>query len=97
MQEIKVLVSIFGEDMVKEYPWKGSTRPTTDDNIEGVLRRPWDPTLSIVGSDGLPPIENAGNVLRPFTVLKLSIRIPPMVDALKARSAIHRELTGNVP
>ena len=97
MQEIEELVSILGEDMVKEYPWKGSTRPTTDDNIEAVLRRTWQPTLSVVGSDGLPPIENAGNVLRPYTVLKLSIRIPPMVDALRARDAIHRALTESVP
>ena len=61
------------------------------------MRRTWRPALSVVGSDGLPTVENAGNVLRPYTVLKLSMRIPPVVDPLKARDTIQKILTKNVP
>jgi hypothetical protein len=42
-----------------------------------MLNRTWKPTVSYVGIDGVPSCNNAGNVLRPFTTLKLSIRLPP--------------------
>ena len=48
---------------------------------ELLLNRTWRPALSITGADGLPPLESAGNVLRPETALKLSLRVPPTVDA----------------
>ena len=44
--------------------------PSTNDKVEGVLRRTWKPALSVVGAKGLLPSENAGNVLRPYTELK---------------------------
>ena len=72
-------------------------KPSTDNKVEGVLRRTWKPALSIVGSDGLPPTANAGNVLRPYTTLQLSMRIPPMVDAQKAKSEIKKALNENIP
>jgi len=97
IQEVKKLVSILGKNIVDDFPWKGTTMPSTDNILEAVLRRTWRPALSVVGSDGLPAVENAGNVLRPYTVLKLSMRIPPMVDPLKARDTIQKILTKNVP
>ena len=72
-------------------------KPSTSDNVEGVLRRTWRPALSIVGSDGMPSTANAGNVLRPYTTLQLSMRIPPMVNPKKAVSAIEKVLKNNVP
>jgi len=97
IKETQTLVSILGDEVVKEFPWKDKMRPSTDDKIEGVLRRTWKPALSIVGSDGLPPTANAGNVLRPYTTLQLSMRIPPMVDAQEAKSAIENALNENIP
>ena len=97
IKETETLVSILQEEVVKEFPWKGETRPSTNDKIEGVLRRTWKPALSVVGSDGLPPAANAGNVLRPYTTLQLSMRIPPMVDAQKAKSEIQKVLNENIP
>ena len=43
----------------------GATRPMVDDRAELILNRTWRPALAITGADGLPPIGNAGNVLRP--------------------------------
>ena len=97
IKETQTLVSILGDEVVNEFPWKDKMRPSTDDKIEGVLRRTWKPALSIVGSDGLPPTANAGNVLRPYTTLQLSMRIPPMVDAQEAKSAIEKGLNENIP
>ena len=92
VEETSKMIGILGEQVVEEFPWIDDMRPSTADPLEGVLRRTWKPALSIVGAEGLPPASNAGNVLRPFTSLKFSIRIPPMVDpteAEKALSLIH--------
>jgi acetylornithine deacetylase/succinyl-diaminopimelate desuccinylase-like protein len=51
----------------------------------------------VVGADGLPEGEKAGNVLRPYTSLKLSMRIPPMVDAEKAQEDLVSVLSENPP
>ena len=42
----------------------------------------------MTGADGLPKPHDGGNVLRPFTTLKLSLRLPPDVDAQVAADAL---------
>lgn len=83
--------------IVGDYPWAGSTRPMTADGAEQLLARTWRPTLSVVGADGLPPADQAGNVLRPFTTLALSVRLPPTCDAEVALTAICTALTVDPP
>ena len=97
IEETKNLVSILGNEVVEEFPWKNGMKPSTDDNVEGVLRSTWRLALSIVGSDGMPSTANAGNVLRPYTTLQLSMRIPPMVDPKKAVDAIEKILKSDIP
>ena len=97
IEETKNLVSILGNEVVEEFPWANGMKPSTNDNVEGVLRRTWRPALSIVGSDGMPSTANAGNVLRPYTTLQLSMRIPPMVDPKKAVNAIEKILKDDIP
>ena len=97
IEETENLVSILGNEVVEEFPWKNGMKPSTNDNVEGVLRRTWRPALSIVGSDGMPSTANAGNVLRPYTTLQLSMRIPPMVDPKKAVNAIEKILKSDIP
>ena len=97
IQEAEKLVSILKDEVVHEFPWHKSMEPSTGDLTEGVLRRTWMPALSVVGADGLPPSDNAGNVLRPFTQLQLSMRIPPMVDPLQAQKSMEKALTKSPP
>lgn len=79
------------------FPFSGSTRPVTDDPVELLLNRTWRPTLSIVGFDGAPVPGAAGNVLRPSTRLRLSLRLPPLVDADLATEAVVAALTDAPP
>ena len=65
--------------------------------VEQLLARTWHPTLSVTGADGIPPTAVAGNVLRPFTRLTLSFRLPPTVDPGAAMAAIERALTTDPP
>ena len=45
-------------------------------------------TVEVVGGDGFPKADVAGNVLRPETILKLSIRLPPTKDPKEAEEAL---------
>src|SRR5207244_184524 len=48
-------------------------------------------------ADGLTPIASAGNVLRPQTSLKLSLRLPPTTDGGQATHALKRLLEADPP
>ena len=62
------------------------------DIIELLLNNTWRPQLAVTGADGFPAIKSAGNVLRPYTAVKLSIRLPPTADAMKATAAVKELL-----
>jgi acetylornithine deacetylase/succinyl-diaminopimelate desuccinylase-like protein len=79
------------------FPWAGGTRPMVDDPAEQLLARTWHPTLSITGVGGIPPMEKAGNVLRPHTSFELSFRLPPTCDHAAALAAIERTVTADPP
>jgi acetylornithine deacetylase/succinyl-diaminopimelate desuccinylase-like protein len=67
------------------------------DELELALNNTWRPTLAVTGADGLPAPADAGNVLRPYTTLCLSFRLPPTVDSSRARAAVRKALTNDVP
>lgn len=79
------------------YPFVEGAGPTSDDPAEQLLSRTWRSALSVVGADGLPPTERAGNVLRPSTTLKLSFRIPPTADPEACVAALTNTLTADPP
>jgi acetylornithine deacetylase/succinyl-diaminopimelate desuccinylase-like protein len=80
-----------------EFPFAGSTHPMKADTAEQFLAQTWRPTLSYIGADGFPPPDRAGNVLRPWTRLTLSFRLPPGCDEHAAAAAIERVLTTDPP
>jgi acetylornithine deacetylase/succinyl-diaminopimelate desuccinylase-like protein len=86
-----------GDAMLTRFPFAGKTGPMTDNHGQAVLNRTWRPFLSVVGADGLPAIKDAGNVLRPKTSLKLSLRIPPLIDGIRATQDLKRLLEADPP
>src|SRR5262245_13001325 len=72
-------------------PFVSGMRAAHEDPTELILAHTWRPALAVTGADGLPPIADAGNVLRPRTSVKVSLRIPPTLDA-KATAQRLREL-----
>jgi acetylornithine deacetylase/succinyl-diaminopimelate desuccinylase-like protein len=86
-----------GSSIHGEFPWVPGARPMADDLTELLLNRTWRPALSVTGAEGLPPLSNAGNVLRPFTTLKLSVRIPPRLDPSNATAALKEALERDPP
>ncbi len=105
MQQARATAGILGDELFKRFPWAhydcgGATTfalPTTSDPLEALLKRTWQPTLSVTGADGFPDIKNAGNVLRPYTAFKLSLRLPPLVEAASAVQELKKLLEDNAP
>ncbi len=88
---------LLAHELVDGLPFAGSTRPVDEDVVELILNQTWRPTLSVVGLGGAPEPGDAGNVLRPRTSAKLSLRLPPVTDPDGALSAVTRALTDRVP
>ncbi len=88
---------IIGDQLARKFPWAGQTQPTQTDTTELILNRTWRPALEVIGAEGLPDYAKAGNVLRPETRLRLSLRLPPTVDGEKATQALRKALTANPP
>ena len=105
LAQAQATASILGDELFKRFPWAHSdcggastlALPTTDDPAQALLRRTWEPTLSVTGADGFPDIANAGNVLRPYTAFKLSLRLPPLVEAATAVQQLKALLEDNAP
>ena len=103
--QARTTAAILGEEIYKRFPWAhydcgGSTQfalPTTTDPLQALLNRTWIPTLSVTGAEGFPTLQNAGNVLRPYTAFKLSLRLPPLVDAAQAVQELKTLLEDNAP
>ena len=105
IEQAKATAAILGDDLFKRYPWVhydcgGESRrvlPMTGDPVDALLARTWRPTLSVTGAEGFPAPQDAGNVLRPYTAFKLSLRLPPLVDAAQAVQDVKRLLEDNAP
>ena len=105
LAQARATAAILGDDVTRRFPWahydcEGSTLsvlPTTADPVEALINRTWIPTLSVTGAEGFPAIADAGNVLRPYTAFKLSVRLPPLVDAAQAVQEMKALLEDNAP
>ncbi|MCG8417597.1 MAG: M20 family metallopeptidase [Proteobacteria bacterium] len=86
-----------GPALWDHFPFVEGARPMASDGTELVLNRTWRPTVSVTGADGMPELGDAGNVLRPFTAVKLSLRLPPTVDTARAAERIKTLLEADPP
>jgi acetylornithine deacetylase/succinyl-diaminopimelate desuccinylase-like protein len=102
IEQARATAAILGDEVWKRFPWAcgadgGFALPTTTDPVEGLLNRTWRPTLSVTGVEGFPELGNAGNVLRPYSAFKLSLRLPPLVDGAQAAATLKTLLEDNAP
>ncbi len=89
--------SVLGAEVYDKFPFVSDMRPMSEELSELILNRTWRPALSITGVDGIPALSNAGNVLRPFSAVKVSLRIPPMLDPESATAFLKQTFESNPP
>ncbi len=97
LQQAEKVSAVLKDKVFKKFPFVGNMQPATPSLVDNVLNRTWRAALSVTGAEGLPEIKKAGNVLRPSTTLKLSLRLPPTVDAKKAAKDLKELLEKNPP
>ncbi|GAA0780938.1 M20 family metallopeptidase [Castellaniella ginsengisoli] len=101
-EQARAAARILGDEVWKRFPWScgaegGVVLPMATDPQQALLNRTWRPALSVTGAEGLPPLASAGNVLRPRTAFKLSLRLPPLVDAGAAADELKQLLEQDAP
>ena len=97
LEQAKAAASILGDEVWEKMPFAGGTKPMGGDNVELLLNVTWRPQLAVTAMEGYPLPENGGNVLLPYSTLKLSLRLPPICDADAAMAAVKKTLEENPP
>ncbi len=97
LEQARQSASVLGDAVYSKMPFASGTKPMSDDLTQLVLNRTWRPQLAVIGMEGYPAPENAGNVLLPYSVAKLSFRLPPTCDAGLATQSIKRALEADAP
>jgi acetylornithine deacetylase/succinyl-diaminopimelate desuccinylase-like protein len=97
LAQARAAAEVLGTAVYDKFPLVPGLVPMADDLTELVLNRTWRPALSVTGVDGMPPLDSAGNVLRPATAVKLSMRLPPTVDGKRAGERLQEALLRDPP
>ena len=88
---------VLGDEVWSKFPLQPGVAPIHADPGELILNRTWRPALAVTGSDGFPELASAGNVMRPRSAFKLSLRVPPTLDAAAALPRVKALLEKDPP
>ena len=97
VDEARAVAKVLGEEIWNEFPFLPGMQPVTRDPVEALLNNTWRPMLAVTGAAGLPALADAGNVLRPKTSLKLSLRLPPTADGARVARRMREVLEADPP
>lgn len=95
--QLTAAAQVLGSSVAGKIPFARGVQPVSNDPVELLINTTWRATLAVTGADGLPPVGSAGNVLLPELAFKLSLRLPPTVDADRASAAVRRALESDPP
>lgn len=88
---------ILGHEIWNKFPWVKGMHPVSRELVDLLLNRTWRPALSITGQAGMPDLVQAGNVLRPKTAVKVSLRTPPTLKLKQAGRKLKSLFEDDVP
>ena len=98
LKEAESMAALAGDALYKDFPVEDGVKYVHQDNlVELYLNSTWRPNLAITGASGLPEVAKAGNVLRPSTTLRLSLRLPPNADPHHAQEVFLKKVSENIP
>ncbi len=90
--QIAAAARVLCNEFADKLPFAKGVRAVSNDPVELMINSTWHATLAVTGADGLPSVLSGGNVLLPELTLKLSLRLPPTVDASRAAAAVKAAL-----
>lgn len=101
--QIRAAAKALKETAYTKFPFIGTATPmckAKDPTLaaeELLINNMWRSSITYVGADGLPKFPMAGNVLRPETGIRISMRTAPTLDIQKAKKRMEQILTENPP
>ena len=96
-REIDTVAAEFGDAAAGDFPLLPGVELEGADAPSRLVRQTWRASLEITGAEGFPTIESAGNVLRPSSTVKVSLRTPPTADAAAVAESLRVALTRDPP
>jgi hypothetical protein len=69
----------------------------SENPLDLYLNSTWRPQLTVIGLNGLPAVQHAGNVMLPDIKFKVNMRMPPTFDTTTAPAFIEKLLTSDPP
>lgn len=87
-KELYEVAQKLGKEGIKMFPLAKGVKNVTEHPLKALIGRAWEPKLAVTGASGFPEVAVAGNVMRPSTSLKISIRLPPTMDAEEAKKIV---------
>ena len=96
-QQARLAAETLNELVYEKFPWAVDDPQPSESNTELLLNNTWRPMLAVTGAEGMPAMIDAGNVLLPYTKLKLSFRLPPTCDTENAALAVKAALEADKP
>lgn len=97
MEQLRQTADVLTNYYQRNFPWVDQSHSRHDSTFDNLLAQTWKPQLAVIGTDGLPSLQDAGNVLRPYTALRLSVRVPAHVDTQAALASMEQTLTQSPP
>ncbi|HLE57169.1 MAG TPA: M20 family metallopeptidase [Rhodothermia bacterium] len=97
LEEARATARVLGDETWNKFPFVPGMQPVTKDPLQALLNRTWRPMLAYTGQAGFPDLVQGGNVLRPRTSIKLSLRIPPSLDASNLERRLKNLLESDPP
>jgi acetylornithine deacetylase/succinyl-diaminopimelate desuccinylase-like protein len=88
---------VLGGAIIEDFPLLEGVQVLAEDPVELLLNNSWRPALAVTGQDGMPSVAQAGNVVIPQLTCKLSLRLPPTLEADQATAAVKRLLEAEPP
>ncbi len=101
--QINEAAKLLGKKAYDHFPFAEGTQPMADTSdpvkaaAELMTNRTWRASMAITGAEGLPKLKDAGNVLRSETSVRISLRLPPTLDAKKAKDDLVKLVTKDPP
>lgn len=90
-------VEVLGGKLFERKILAEGVEPLYPDALEAAMQNVFGASLCVIGAEGLPGIPRAGNALCPEASLRLSIRVPALVDLRAAYAALEEALTKGAP
>lgn len=97
VKQAEAAADVLGDSIASDLPFVEGVKADHSSMAELLLRRTWKAALSVTGVEGMPALEQAGNVTLPSLSVKLSMRLPPTCDPVKAAEALKTTLERDPP